>query len=87
MNHTILPAVDRFAPELVVVSAGFDAHLRDPLAQLELTEADFAWATGKLVALARTHASGRLVSLLEGGYDLTGLARSVVAHLQVLVAG
>jgi acetoin utilization deacetylase AcuC-like enzyme len=87
MNRSILPAVERFRPELVLVSAGFDAHVRDPLAQLQLTEADFAWITEKLMAIADAHASGRLVSMLEGGYDLTGLARSVVAHLEVLQGG
>jgi acetoin utilization deacetylase AcuC-like enzyme len=82
----ILPAIDRFAPELIMVSAGFDAHVRDPLAMLELTEADFAWVTRELVELARRHAEGRLVSVLEGGYDLTALANSCLAHLNALRA-
>jgi acetoin utilization deacetylase AcuC-like enzyme len=69
-----------------MVSAGFDAHVRDPLAMLELTEADFAWVTRELVELARRHAEGRLVSVLEGGYDLTALANSCLAHLNALRA-
>jgi len=83
----LLPRLDAFQPELVLVSAGFDAHRRDPLANLELDETDFAWVTRKLMALADKHAGGRLVSLLEGGYDLIGLARSVEAHVDALVTG
>ena len=82
----ILPAIDQFAPELVMVSAGFDAHRRDPLAMLELTEDDFGWVTEQLMALAERHASGRLVSTLEGGYDLVALANSTMAHLNALRA-
>ena len=82
----ILPAVDAFAPDLIVISAGFDAHARDPLAELNLTEDDFAWATTAVMALARRHCGGRIVSLLEGGYDLTGLADSVAAHVAALMA-
>ena len=84
MDQVILPGVDRFRPELIMISAGFDAHLRDPLAQIELTEADFVWATERLLALADAHCGGRVVSMLEGGYDLTGLARSALAHIHVL---
>jgi len=69
----ILPALDAFAPELVLVSAGFDAHRADPLAGLELEEPDFAWVTSRLLEAARRHAQGRLVSILEGGYDLDAL--------------
>lgn len=83
----ILPALHRFAPELVVISAGFDAHVRDPLAQINLTEADFAWVTNKLLDVADRHAGRRVVSLLEGGYDLVGLARSVEAHVSALMQG
>jgi acetoin utilization deacetylase AcuC-like enzyme len=83
----ILPRLDAFAPELVVISAGFDAHMRDPLANLNLLEADFAWATQKLMEIADRHAQGRLVSVLEGGYDLEGLARSVAAHVMALMKG
>ena len=75
------------APDLIVVSAGFDAHHRDPLAQINLTEDDFDWATGQVMARADRHASGRLVSLLEGGYDLQGLAFSVAAHVGRLMKG
>jgi len=80
----ILPAIDRFAPELIMVSAGFDAHRRDPLAMLELVEDDYGWVTAELVTLAERHAEGRLVSVLEGGYDLTALANSSLAHLNAL---
>jgi acetoin utilization deacetylase AcuC-like enzyme len=68
-----------------VISAGFDAHWRDPLANINLTEEDFGWATKKLMDVAERHAQGRVVSLLEGGYDLEGLARSVEAHLIALM--
>jgi acetoin utilization deacetylase AcuC-like enzyme len=85
-ERVILPALDAFKPGLLLISAGFDAHERDPLAQLRLTEADFAWVTGELVALANRHCGGRLVSLLEGGYDLEGLSSSVAAHVAALMA-
>ncbi len=81
----ILPAVDRFAPELVIVSAGFDAHKADPLAQLRLETADFGWITEQLLAVAGRHAKGRLVSVLEGGYDLDALAASVALHVRALL--
>lgn len=81
----VFPRLDAFAPELVLVSAGFDAHIADPLAQLALTEDDFAWITHRLCDLADTHAAGRLVSALEGGYDLDALAASVAAHVGVLM--
>jgi acetoin utilization deacetylase AcuC-like enzyme len=81
----ILPAIDRFAPDLIIISAGFDAHMRDPLGQVNLVESDFAWATLKLMELADKHAGGRLVSVLEGGYDLEGLARSTAAHVMTLM--
>jgi acetoin utilization deacetylase AcuC-like enzyme len=82
---SLLPRLEKFRPDLVIVSAGFDAHWRDPLANLQLTEADFSWATLKLMDLAERHASGRLVSLLEGGYDLEGLSKSVAAHVSALM--
>jgi acetoin utilization deacetylase AcuC-like enzyme len=82
----ILPAIEGFAPELIMVSAGFDAHRRDPLAMLELTEEDYGWVTRELVALAKRHAKARLISVLEGGYDLTALANSSLAHLNALRA-
>ncbi|MEN3793561.1 histone deacetylase family protein [Fulvimarina sp. MAC3] len=83
----ILPAIDEFRPELIIISAGFDAHFRDPLANLQLTEADFDWATGKMMDAAATHCDDRLVSVLEGGYDLQGLAVSVKAHVKRLLEG
>jgi len=84
LEDRILPAIDGFAPELVLVSAGFDAHAADPLAQLDLDEDDFAWVTERVVELAERHAGGRVVSALEGGYDPDALVRSVMAHLQAL---
>jgi acetoin utilization deacetylase AcuC-like enzyme len=87
MERVVLPALDDFAPELVLISAGFDAHSRDPLAHLELVEADFAWATLEIMALADRHCDGRVVSTLEGGYDLRGLALSAAAHVQALMTG
>jgi len=83
----ILPRLRDFRPDLVLVSAGFDAHMRDPLANLNLVELDFAWATQKLMAIADQSAGGRLVSVLEGGYDLDGLAGSVAAHVMALMRG
>ncbi len=82
---TILPALDAFAPELLIVSAGFDAHHADPLAELRLTERDFAWVSERLVACADTHAGGRIVSVLEGGYNLAALAASAAAHVRALM--
>ena len=87
MHQEILPALRAFEPELVIVSAGFDAHRDDPLAELRLTEADYAWATQKRMEIADQSAQGRLVSLLEGGYDLQGLANSVAAHVIALMRG
>ncbi|MCC5961219.1 MAG: histone deacetylase family protein [Rhodobacteraceae bacterium] len=81
----VLPQLDRFAPELVLISAGFDAHRDDPLAQLELSEQDFAWVTGALCDIAARHCDGRVVSVLEGGYDLPALSASVAAHVAVLM--
>ena len=84
MDTRILPRVDAFAPDLIILSAGFDAHRRDPLASLTFDEQDFAWITRRCLDLAERHAGGRLVSLLEGGYDLEGLAGSVAAHVTEL---
>ncbi|KAB2873623.1 MAG: histone deacetylase family protein [Bauldia sp.] len=83
----VLTAIDDFRPDLIIISAGFDAHHRDPLAEINLTEDDFDWATGKLMDRADRWASNRLVSLLEGGYDLHGLAFSVAAHVRRLMNG
>ncbi|MET3520702.1 histone deacetylase family protein [Mesorhizobium abyssinicae] len=83
----VLPSIDNFAPDLIIISAGFDAHHRDPLAEINLTEEDFDWATGQLMERAARHSGNRLVSLLEGGYDLQGLAFSVAAHVGRLMKG
>jgi acetoin utilization deacetylase AcuC-like enzyme len=85
-QEKVLPALDAFAPELLMISAGFDAHRRDPLAGLDLDEADFAWVTQELAIVAARHAQGRIVSLLEGGYDLEALAASTAAHVRALMA-
>jgi acetoin utilization deacetylase AcuC-like enzyme len=83
----ILPRLRDFRPELVVISAGFDAHYRDPLANINLEEEDFAWATQKIMDVADQYADGRIVSLLEGGYDLQGLGNSAAAHVLALMHG
>lgn len=83
----VLPALDNFRPDMIIVSAGFDAHRRDPLASINLDEDDFDWATGQLMERAQRHSQGRLVSLLEGGYDLEGLAYSVAAHVGRMMKG
>ncbi|HYW04790.1 MAG TPA: histone deacetylase family protein [Gammaproteobacteria bacterium] len=80
-----LPAVERFRPQMVFVSAGFDAHREDPLAELNLGERDYTWVSHQVMEIARRFADGRLVSTLEGGYNLSALGRSVVAHLRVLL--
>ncbi len=81
----LLPALDAFGPQLVLISAGFDAHWRDPLAQLQLQADDYAWLTTELRTIAERHAQGRIVSLLEGGYDLQALRECSVAHVQELL--
>jgi len=86
LTQRILPALDAFRPEFVVVSAGFDAHRDDPLAQLMLDEADYTWVTERLLEIAYRHAKGRLVATLEGGYDLPALAASAAAHVRVLMS-
>lgn len=83
----ILPRLDDFRPGLVIVSAGFDAHWRDPLASINLREADFTWVTQKVMGVADRHAGGRIVSVLEGGYDLEALAKSTAAHVTALMEG
>jgi acetoin utilization deacetylase AcuC-like enzyme len=83
----VLPALDNFRPDVMIISAGFDAHHRDPLAEINLTEADFDWATGQLMDRAARFSNHRVVSLLEGGYDLQGLAFSVGAHVKRLMKG
>jgi acetoin utilization deacetylase AcuC-like enzyme len=81
----ILDPLHDFSPDVLLISAGFDAHQRDPLAGLELVEDDFRWATEALADVARRHAKGRIVSMLEGGYDLKGLALSTAAHVKALL--
>jgi acetoin utilization deacetylase AcuC-like enzyme len=83
----ILPRLAEFKPELVIISAGFDAHMRDPLANINLNENDFVWATQKLMDVADRYADGRLVSVLEGGYDLQALGNSVAVHVAALMQG
>lgn len=79
-----LPALERFRPEMVLVSAGFDAHREDDMAMMELVEADYAWVTQQIKGIADRYAQGRIVSVLEGGYELHALGRSVAAHVKVL---
>jgi len=85
-DGVLLPRLHAFKPQLVLVSAGFDAHRNDPLANIRLGQEDYAWITERLVALANAHAEGRLVSTLEGGYDLAALAASAAAHVHSLMA-
>ena len=80
-----LPALDAFAPEMVFISAGFDAHVADDMSHLTLTDRDYRWVTEQLVEVAKTHAKGRIVSMLEGGYEPAALARSVVAHIDAMI--
>jgi acetoin utilization deacetylase AcuC-like enzyme len=87
MTDKILPFIDKFAPELILISAGFDAHRDDPLADLNLVEDDYAWITAELTNLAGKHAGGRVVSVLEGGYNLAALGKSVAAHVRALMMG
>jgi len=82
----LMAEVDGFSPDLILVSAGFDAHARDPLAQQQLEEEDFAWATRSIMSVARARCGGKVVSSLEGGYDLEALARSALAHVRALQA-
>jgi acetoin utilization deacetylase AcuC-like enzyme len=86
-ESVILPRLREFRAELIVISAGFDAHQRDPLANLNLVEADFLWATQKIMEVAQASANGRVVSMLEGGYDLEGLSNSAAAHVSALMQG
>ena len=86
MTQRILPALDTFRPDLILVSAGFDAHKNDTLAQLLLDEDDYTWITEKLLEIAYRHANGRFIATLEGGYDLAALGASVAAHIRVLMS-
>src|SRR5262245_15777737 len=87
VETAILSRLDGFAPDLVIISAGFDAHMRDPLANLNLLEPDYTWVTQKLMEVADRSSAGRVVSVLDGGYDLDGLARSAAAHVTALMRG
>lgn len=87
VTDRLLPALRRFQPELILISAGFDAHARDPLAQLNLIDEDYYWVTEHLLAVARETAGGRVVSALEGGYDLAALASATAAHVRALMLG
>lgn len=87
MESVILPRLEAFGPDIIVISAGFDAHTRDPLANLNFEEEDFGWATRKIMEVADKRAGGRVVSVLEGGYDLEGLSRSAAAHVTALMRG
>ena len=87
MDTVILPRIEAFSPDLILVSAGFDAHHRDPLGDINLVEADYGWITRRLMEIARRTSGERIVSVLEGGYDLQGLARSVAVHVTALMEG
>jgi acetoin utilization deacetylase AcuC-like enzyme len=87
MSDIVLPALARFRPDMLMISAGFDAHADDPLASLRLLESDFEWATRQLITVADDCCGGRLVSTLEGGYDLEALAASAAAHVRTLMNG
>lgn len=86
-DERLMPALDSFAPDLIIISAGFDAHARDPLAQQMLEADDYAWATRAILSVARSRCAGRVVSTLEGGYDLEALGRSAAAHVGALCEG
>ena len=86
-RERLLPAIDGFEPQLLMVSAGFDGHRADPVAHVELEADDFGWLTGELAGIAARHAGGRMVSVLEGGYDLAALAECSIAHVRALGAG
>ncbi|MSP44108.1 MAG: histone deacetylase family protein [Alphaproteobacteria bacterium] len=86
MSGHVLPALESFGPDFILISAGFDAHMQDPLANLWLEEADYGWVTREIMRVADAHCAGRVVSVLEGGYDLHALASSVQAHVSALMA-
>ena len=85
MIERCLPALDAHRPEIMFISAGFDAHREDPLANLKFSDDDYAWVTAQIAAVAARHAKGRIVSTLEGGYSLPALGRSAAAHVRTLV--
>ena len=84
VEQTWLPALEQFRPQMLFISAGFDAHQEDPLGGMALRTEDYRWVTERLLEVASRHANGRVVSVLEGGYDLSALARSVEVHLRAL---
>ena len=86
LSQKILPAIHAFAPELLLISAGFDAHRADPLAHIRLSTPMFEWMTLRALGIAAAHCNGRLVSVLEGGYNLAALADSVEVHVQTLLS-
>jgi acetoin utilization deacetylase AcuC-like enzyme len=86
IEERVLPGLEGFKPELLIISAGFDAHQEDPLAGLNLQDEDYAWVTKELTDFAREVCGGRVVSALEGGYNLDALARSAAAHVAALMA-
>lgn len=86
MNERILPALTKFSPDFLIISAGFDAHRNDPLANINLKEDDFTWITNKLLDIAEKQCDGRVISVLEGGYNLDALSKSVAAHITELMA-
>ena len=86
-KQTVLPGIAAFKPELLIISAGFDAHKNDPLAGLTFSDDDFVWMTQQLMALADGQCQGRVVSILEGGYDLPSLAKCVLMHVRTLMMG
>jgi len=86
MREVVLPAMENFGPDLIMISAGFDAHIRDPLAQLELETEDFVWATDEIRKIAEKKCGGRLISTLEGGYDIQALGEATAAHVRALMA-
>ncbi|MGK2740706.1 histone deacetylase family protein [Tepidicaulis sp. LMO-SS28] len=87
VESAVIPVLEEFQPEFLLISAGFDAHQADPLGGLGLTTADYGWVTGRLVEFARIHLDGRIVSALEGGYDLDALAEASAAHVRALMSG
>ena len=86
-SNTVLPALEAFKPDFILISAGFDGHRRDPLANLNLVEADYSWVTSEICAIAKRQCAARVVSTLEGGYDLKALADSAAAHVKALMVG
>jgi len=85
IEQTMIPALERFKPQMLFISAGFDGHREDDMGNIGLVEADYAWVTKQIVQVAKHHSHGRIVSCLEGGYALSSLARSVVAHIRTLI--